>query len=344
MLIPFALSPNIFNFEGLEQAEMEELLLQLNLLKMLIRTKGVVLIDSLGFLKNEIDGFIEDIPNQNIKRRTMEIFTDLAKNSFVEINTKELELEMEQYCRHFFSLLQQVPDIFAIYGNKNCTNFDCITCHSNMHIEKRTNLYYIMQINEEIMKRLVRSSIISINDYPLEDFKNEILKNLILYSKELYIFDNQMIPDIKEQNLEETAFDIKSNYKINLEYWMAYINEINPNLQVYLYLSVKLNQIKIKNEIKNKFIDFKKKLQKQIPSLNLKFRIIEESKEQGNIIITPHQRYFISDKIALSCDRGIDLLDRNHKLRDFNISLVNPKDKVMIKNYLEINSVLVNEK
>ena len=49
-----------------------------------------------------------------------------------------------------------------------------------------------------------------------------------------------------------------------------------------------------------------------------------------------HQRYFSTEKMILSCDRGLDLLKKHENIvRDFNISIVEPSDETELRKVFE---------
>lgn len=345
LFVPFVLSPNIFNFEGLSQTEVEDRLFQLRLLNKIISIKGIILMDSQGFIKNEIKGFIETIENDNIKKSVMALISKLFKSSIFEVDINELDFQIMQYCKYFFSLISTNPDTFAIYGISDCSEFEnCQNCY-NENIMDSKKLYSITEVKtDEFLQLFDVTSVASIDAYNIELLKKNILENIIKYSKELFIFDNQLIPDIEKQNRKEEKFKIAKNYEKNLEYWLEYFNTINPKLRISVFLSIKINQKQILDDIINSFVKFKQDLRKKYSYINLELHTIEENKRTESIVITPHQRYFIFDKIAFSCDRGIDLIDfhRTEELRDFNISLLSQKDRIQILNYLCTHSKIIN--
>lgn len=345
LFVPFVLSPNIFNFEGLSQTEVEDRLFQLRLLNKIISIKGIILMDSQGFIKNEIKGFVETIENDNIKKSVMVIISKLFKNFIFEIDINELDFQIMQYCKYFFSLISTNPDTFAIYGISDCSEFEnCQNCY-NKNIMDSKKLYNITDVKtDEFLQLFDITSVASIDVCSIEMLKKDILNNIIKYSKELFIFDNQLIPDTEKQNRKDEKFKIARNYEKNLEYWLEYFNTINPKLRISVFLSIKINQKQIINDITNSFVKFKQDLRKKYPYINLELRTIEENKRAESIVITPHQRYFIFDKIAFSCDRGIDLIDfhRTKELRDFNISLLSQNDRKQILDYLCTRSKIIN--
>lgn len=345
IFIPFVLSPNVFNFEGLSQTDVEDRLFQLKMLDKIISIKGIMLIDSQGFIKNEIKGFVESIENDNIKKAVITLISKLFNNSIFEVDINELDFQIMQYCKYFFSLISTNPKAIAIYGIPDCSELkNCQKCYKENTMDSK-ELYSITEIKtDKFLQFFDVTSIASINDYDIEKLKKDILENISKYSKELFIFDNQLIPDIEKQNRKDEKFKIARNYEKNLEYWLEYFNTINQKLKISIFLSIKINQNQILDDIINSFVKFKQDLRRKYPYINLELRTIEENKRTESIVITPHQRYFIFDKIAFSCDRGIDLINfsRTKELRDFNISLLSQKDRTDVFNYLCNNSKIIN--
>ena len=345
IFIPFVLSPNVFNFEGLSQTDVEDRLFQLKMLDKIISIKGIMLIDSQGFIKNEIKGFVETIENDNIKKAVITLISKLFNSSIFEVDINELDFQIMQYCKYFFSLISTNPKAIAIYGIPDCSELkNCQKCYKENTRDSK-ELYSITEIKtDKFLKFFDVTSIASINDYDIEKLKKDILENISKYSKELFIFDNQLIPDIEKQNRKDEKFKIARNYEKNLEYWLEYFNTINQKLKISIFLSIKINQNQILDDIINSFVKFKQDLRRKYPYINLELRTIEENKRTESIVITPHQRYFIFDKIAFSCDRGIDLINfsRTKELRDFNISLLSQKDRTDVFNYLCNNSKIIN--
>src|SRR5574344_1962127 len=104
MLIPCVLSPTIFNFHNLNEIEQKLKLNQIILLFRTIQSRGIVLFDDTDFLKSEIIQNINDIDNNNIKKKLKELLKNLYKNfKREEIEVLPSEKSIQEYCRYFAS-------------------------------------------------------------------------------------------------------------------------------------------------------------------------------------------------------------------------------------------------
>lgn len=338
MLIPCVLSPNIFNFNDLNEGEKDNKYYLLKFLLKKILTRGIVLFDDTKFITSEIKAFIDCIDDTDIKKGLKVLLSSIFKSSMKEISVEPISIdEKNQYCKYFISAVTSNVDIYGFFDKDDCCTETCEHC-----LEKLVHLGQFKHLNfvktDEFDNIFDKKSISSVGGCSIEMIKNEIFKNFIKYANELTIYDKQLTPDIQEQNIGAKKFDIPQNYKQNLEYWINYFYELNPSLNIIIYVSIKLNQHNIKRTIQDEFIKFKNKMEGNCADIKISFKYIEEQKSsRAPIVNLLHQRYFATNNIMLACDRGIDLINKQD-IRDFNISVVEKNDEVNLRNYFRANS------
>jgi hypothetical protein len=337
MLIPCVLAPTIFNFDELKDLEQKLKLNQIILLFRTLQSRGIILFDNKDFLISEIKQNILNINNDNIKKQ----LETLLINMYKKFKIKKIEVipsteDIQQYCQYFTSIAIN-NDAFGFFANADCTN-SCTSCLSeNFQFEYFKSLDCFE--SEDFSNIFSKKSFLSTSETDVNDLKQNILKNFIIYANELYIYDKQLTPDIDAQNIGSEKFKIPTNFEYNLKYWLLYFYEINPTLNISIIVSIKEKQANIEKDIIDMFEKFKSEIILQYPDILLNFKYIKKPLSSLHTCVNLlHQRYFCTENAALSCDRGIDLLKRGQTIvRDFHISIVEFSDEIKLKQYFKDN-------
>lgn len=328
MLIPFVILPNLFNEELIDSNAqvIDNLVL---FLKSAIN-RGIVLFDSDNCINTAIYNYIEEFKNQQKKKRYQEIYKFIYKLNRYNITTKDFENDLNPECEKVVSIMRNSSDIICVCGVKDCDK-ECKEC-----LQNELNNNQILEISnvDNIIDRFSRKTFTSVQEYDVDKLHSDIFKNFIKYASEISIYDNQMIPreKIKSSN---SKYQINVNYKYNIELLFSYMLSINPNLTVNLYLIIKQEQYKDSNQIIDSFNVFMQKFRDDYNNSKINtIPIIETCTPKSETKIL-HQRYFISNHIIFSCDRGLDLINpHTKKVRDFNIAIVDKADEKILRYHL----------
>ena len=339
MLIPIVFMPNLFNGNIIKDDSkiIQNLAVLLNQLK----TKGLVIFDSDNCLNAAILNYIEEIEPQSKKVKFQELYMFLKKLKKYSLKVIDIESNLYPECEKVISILKSDSDIICISGAQDNCEQSCHTCIQK-EFESEKSIIDINNANEDFLNAINRMSYTSVNEYDIDKIQKNIFKNIIKYSSEFSIYDNQMIP--KEEiaaNIQN--YKIKPNYEYNIKHLFEYIYSINPNLKINLYLMITQEQHRIRNMIESSFNSLFEDIKAKCKNLNVNLIPIQEvclSDSETKII---HQRYFMSTLITFACDRGLDLIDfRTEKLKDFNISIVDTSDEKILKHHFS-NNLLVNK-
>lgn len=332
MLIPCVISPTIFNFSKFSTDFEQDLKIRnIIFLLNLIKSRGIILFDDNEFLRSEIKQNIDDIKNDNLKKKLKSILVNLFSNFKInQVSINPVSSDILQYCQYFVSLTL-TNNAIGIFCNADCEE-NCETC-----LGEKFTLKYFKTLNwcetEECFDFFNKKSIVSSTEIEADYLKDNVFKNFIKFSKELLIYDKQLTPDNNNQNRGTEQFKIPENFKYNLNYWLKYFYEINPSLDIKIIISIKINQINIKQDIYDSFEQLRKEILLECPNIQLSFKYIKERTLLDKNINFLHQRYFSTEKMILSCDRGLDLLKKHENIvRDFNISIVEPPDEIELRN------------
>jgi len=317
MILPIVLSPSIFNFENLSK---EETLYLFNLLKMLFKNgfgRAIYIFDDKDFISSNILSNINEIKDQNIKLFLIKIIKNILSNQYKKIKSSYTENELEQLCSIFINILQNDSNAYGIYANINsCTDL-CDSCIKKFDTKSQCiniNNYY----DSKLEKCFNTSNLILYKDYKTKDFCEEFIKPIIKYSNKIKIYDRQI------SSINAAGNDIKDNFKHNINFWVKYFYSVNNKIQIEIYTSCK--DAHNKKLITMRLEDIKNSIKSLCANINLKISLIDD-----NI----HERYFCTDLIMFSCDRGIDLINQDNNLYDdIHISIIKSKEGDKIRNLL----------
>lgn len=317
MILPIALSPSIFNFEDLSKEETKHLY---NLLKILFKNgfgRVIYIFDDKDFISSNILSNINDIKDQNIKLFLIKTIKTILSNQYIKVKSSPPENELEQVCNIFINLLQSDSNAYGIYADTNICEESCDNCIKKY--DKKTQCININNYYDSLLgKNINKANFILYKNCSISDFKNNIIKPIIKYSNQIKIYDRQI------SSINNNGNDIKENFKQNIKYWTTYFYDINNNIQIQIYTSCK--DIYNKKLVNTRLKDLENDIKSSCKNINLEFLIIDD-----NI----HERYFYTNLIMFSCDRGIDLIDsRGNLYNDIHISIIKPEEGTNISSIL----------
>lgn len=320
MIVPLVLSPNLFNFQNLTDEQLKNKFLQLKLIFDQNIDRSVYIFDCLDFLlsniKENFNAIKEDDVKLFIKHILVKKITQRKKK--LEINEGKKD-DLEQICNIFIDLVQKGNDIYGLYANVlDCSSLNCTDCIKEYDPNGKC-INIDTYGDTELAKKLNKRSYIIGNDFDVERFKTELIFPIIKYSKLIKIYDKQI------SNLDFRTNDTPENYKRNILYWMNYFYSINNLIEIKIYTSYKDKSNKILLE--SKLQELESLVKEQNPDINFEIRIIEEEN---------HERYYCTDLVFFSCDRGIDLIDSNGALRDdIHINIIDSDESQKINQKLK---------
>ncbi len=338
MLIPFVILPNLFNEELINSDT--QVIDNLALFLKNVKNKGIILFDSDNCIDTAIYNYLAEFKNQQKRKKYQEVYKFIHKLNKFNILTEDFENDLNPVCEKIVSIMKNSSDITCICGVKDCDK-DCKKCLQNALNNTDNQILEINNITDDIIDRLSRTTFTSVQEYDIDKLHNIIFKNFVKYASEISIYDNQMIP-LEKRNINlNSKYQINENYEYNIEHLFRYMFSINPNLTVNLYLIIKQEQYKIRNQIIDSFNIFLQKFRDDYSNAIINtIPIIEVCNSEFETKIL-HQRYFISNHIIFSCDRGLDIINKkNNKVRDFNIAIVDKADAKILKYHLNNKLVI----
>lgn len=338
MLIPFVILPNLFNEELIDSHA--HVIDGFVLFLKSVKNRGIVLFDADNCINTAIYNYLEEFKNQQKKKKYQEIYKFIYKLNRYSISTEDFENNLNPECEKVVSIMKKSSDIICVCGFKDC-NRDCKECLQN-ELNANNQILEIGNITDDIIDSFSRTTFTSVQEYDIDKLHSVIFENFIKYASEISIYDNQMIPceKIKKSN---GGYQINKNYEYNIEHLFRYMLSINPNLKVNLYLIIKQEQFTDQKLIIESFNILVKKFRDDYSNATINtIPIIEECTYKSETKIL-HQRYFISNHIIFSCDRGLDIINPiTNKVRDFNISIVDKADEKILRNHLN-NHLIVSK-
>lgn len=304
MLISLVLLPNIFKLNEPLNAQYCFKYSNLNSLLNIIRRRALIVLDKKGFLQAEISENLYNIENDNIKLELKHLFktieTGYSKKIEVENNYAG---ELNQACGIFISLLNKNGSFNGVFAEaQECSECSCKECITN-----RVSSNLCTNISEfeggVLSEALNKSNIIVNRDCNIDAFKDNIIKPFVENSVSIIIYDEQI------SNLNQNSSDISENFKRNIFYWVDYIYSVNNTISLKFYTTIK--DIGNSIQTKRKLEEISKQIQEKYSKSNFEIKIVHKKL---------HERYFCSDKIIFSCDKGIDIVNNSGELID-NIHL-----------------------
>ncbi|MGK7902482.1 MAG: hypothetical protein AB4352_13895 [Hormoscilla sp.] len=312
MLVPTVLLPSVLTATTDDSDSFGKLLeLLINIEKSRI---GVILVDEHQRLWNYLLQRVNEWP-QAKRTKLQTLLKKVRKNkSFVSVT---LDNKIESNC-----------------SNKHCDSGICIAkqhltkavvarqdCHPcaitqlagssaleivNLDEEKSTEYFYNI---------LGKSDRVFPNGVNLEQFKQEIILPIFRYSKNVKIYDRYVGRSILRRNAK--------NYKSMLE-WLLEVFADNSRQGIFeVYCGFKPKNLSQSDEEKSKAKTKLKQLEAYFQNIYPQFKLIVKDETKGKEFI--HDRYIITDQLAISMGRGIGLLSEELSspedwLLDFNIA------------------------
>lgn len=292
MITPLILFPSIFDFKKeIDTNFVQKYSSLLNLLKQ-ISKHSFVIQDSKGFIATEIREKINNITQQDLRKQLQFLYQTILVNYTKKIKVDNIfEGDLIQTCGILISLLNLDGNYNGIYYNSKCDAIECGSCISkNCKWDNYINLDDLEKT--QFLKELIKLNYIFDESYSIENFKNKFLKYFIENTSKIIIYDEQI------SNLNKNTSDIAENFKFNLEYWIDYFYMINSNITLNFYTTIKDRG----NSIQTKRIlsEFTEKIRRKYNKPDFNIKIVNKKL---------HERYFYSDKLIFSCDKGIDLIN-----------------------------------
>ena len=320
MIIPIMISHSLFDFSGLNDIE---ILTKYNILKLflyLFSKRSLLIRDNKNFIVSNSFESIKDIQDENIKTYLQRMLKNIVLNhSYVIDNINTLEGEIDQCCGIFITLLNSNKNYSGIYSIIQCsTSLSCNDCISQYCTNN--NLINLNELeNNSLFEEINQSNfIVSSDEYDINTFKEKFINSFVMHTKNLIIYDKQI------SSLNKNCSDIADNIKNNLKYWIRYFYSLNDELNLKIITTIKdrANQKQVKQ-----------KLKELIESIKNDIGIIHLTIEFSDINI--HERYFCSDNMLFSCDKGIDMIKDEETLVDnLHLCIIEKKEEFKIKQEL----------
>lgn len=322
MIIPIIISHTLFDFSELNESKVSCKYASLKLFLHLFSKRSLLITDENQFLISNSYACLDEINNENIKMNLKRMLKNIILNHSYRIkNVNTLEGKIEQCCGIFITLLNSDKNYNGIYSIiKSCTNLSCTDCISKYCSNDNLINLDDLEKNELINEINQSSYFVSSEEYDINTFKQKFINPFITYTKNLIIYDKQI------SSLNNNCSDIADNIKINLKYWIKYFYCLNNKLNIKILTYIK--DVANKEQVKRKLEELKDSIKNEIGIKNL---IIEISD------INIHERYFCSDKIIFSCDKGIDIIKNEKTLVDnLHMCIIEKKEESKIRQKLHL--------
>jgi len=304
MLVPTVLLPSVLTANTDDTDSFCKLLeLLINIEKSRI---GVILVDEHQRLWNYLLQRVNEWP-QAKRTKLQTLLKKVRKNkSFVSV-TVDNKIESNCSNKHCDSSICIAKQHLtkAVVARQNChpcaiTQLAGISALEvvNLDEEKSTEYFYgILGKSDRVFPKGVK----------LEQFKQEIILPIFRYSKNVKIYDRYVGRSILENNAEE--------YRSMLEWLLKEFADNSRQGIFEVYCGFKPKNSSERDEARTEL----KQLEADLQKIYSKFNLIVKKERQGKEFM--HDRFMITDKLAISMGRGIGLLSKKDGwLRDFNIA------------------------
>jgi hypothetical protein len=297
-----------------------------------LEKNGVMLLDDTNCIRASL---LQDIPKWPVKfrKKAEVILTALKKkNRFVEVSLKD---EVQATCKNKpcqqcirIATIYSPPAILASQGCNQCAQAQLASIPSVEVVDVAE--YSISNFFESHLKpsdRLLKKA-----EWKQDKFEQEILIPLFRDAKHIKIYDRWVgrsvltHPDIGQ---------LTDNYKLSLEWILeVFLRESRLGVGGIFEVYTGLDTRQLKKADVSTFVaslrqfEFHRKTAQSFP--NFKVIIKEETKDSQ----MPHDRYLITNQVAVSIDRGLDLLLDKRKspyprlIRDVRIDYCSESEKL----------------
>ncbi len=293
-----------------------------------LQETGIVMIDDQNCIKGALYQEIKKLPtNVKYKDKLVKIFKQLKdKNRFSEFSIQGTIPSncQDKPCQYCIKLAEDYLPM-AILTRQNCN-----PC-ANSQLAKQSGIQ-VINVDEYQLDDYF-CSMIKYHDYVYKSgqvrqdkFEQEVLIPLFRDAKHVKIYDRWIGRSILERNSD--------SYELTLEWMLKVFIENSPkhgNFEVYtgfLETDTSIHKVKYaKAELHS--------LKTRLKTKYSKFDLFSK-KEIGNNQL-PHQRYIVTNQVAISLDRGLDLLvEKRNKpyprlLRDVNINYCSEPGKIEVE-------------
>jgi len=314
MLVPTVLLPSVLTANPDDTDSFGKLLeLLINIEKSRI---GVILVNKHQRLWNYLLQRVNEWP-QAKRTKLQTLLKKVRKNKrFVSVKLDdkiESNCSQNKHCNSGICIAKQHLTK-AVVARQDC-HFCAITQLAgiaalevvNLDDEKSTEYFYgILEKSDRVFPKGVE----------LEQFKQEIILPIFRYSKNVKIYDRYVGRSILENNAEE--------YRSMLELLLNAFKDNSLQQGIFeVYCGFKPQNSSERDNARTQL----KRLEADLQKIYSEFNLIVKKERQGKEFM--HDRFMITDKLALSMGRGIGLLSKKDGwLRDFNIAPCSEHGKI----------------
>lgn len=293
-----------------------------------LEKNGVVLVYDTNCIKASL---LQDIPKWPVKfRKKAEVLLKSLKkkNRFVEVLLKD---EVTATCKN--KPCQQCIRIAKIYSPPAIlASQDCIEC-AKAQLESVSSVE-VVDVAEYCVSDFFESHLnlsdrtLSKGEWKQDKFEQEILIPLFRDAKHIKIYDRWIGRSVSNP---PNPGQIADNYKLTIE-WIIDVflresrSEVGRVFEVYSGLDTWKNKANVPT-----FVTELRKFESDIKQSFPNFKLIIKKETQTDQM--PHERYLITNQVAVSIDRGFDLLLDNkipypRPVRDVTVAYCSEPGKI----------------
>lgn len=312
MLVRTVLLPSVFT--AIPENESSLYRVVITLLETLAKN-GLILVDDQECIQKLLIAGIEEWPQKYRKQVKVALKRLNEKNRFVKVYIKNESLLtcINKPCDQCIQIAHDFCPTAVM------TRQECFSC-AEQHL-KLFNTVKVFNISEDSIYDLFPSDYtLKKGEWTQQKFEQNILIPLLRDAKNVKIYDRYIGRSILAPNA--------TKYQLVLEWIIdVFIRErgskLNGVFEVYGGFDIRIRKNEIKSAV-DKLRNLENELQKKYP--NFRLVIKKESKESQ----MPHDRYLITNQVAVSFGRGFDLLyGSSPKLvKDTNIAYCSEPGKI----------------
>ncbi len=269
-----------------------------------LENNGVVLLDDTQCIRASLLQDISKWPVKFRKKAEVLLTTLKKKNRFVEVSLKG---EVQATCKNKpcqqgirIAKIYSPPAILTSQGCNQCAHAQLVLVSSVEVIDLAE--YSVSDLFESHLKSSNR--ILSNGEWNQDKFEQEILIPLFRDAKHIKIYDRW----VGRSAMTNPHGQIADNYKLTLEWILdLFVREsrlgVNGIFEVYTGLDTRRSKPKVPTFVAS-LRSFESDMRKAYSFPNFEVNIKEETQADQ----MPHERYLITNQVAISIDRGFDLL------------------------------------
>lgn len=312
MLVRTVILPSVFT--SISEKETSFYRLVINLL-INLEKNGLILTDEQEYIQKVIISGIGNWPQKYRKQAQVVLKRLKEKNRFVNVSIKnESKLScITKPCNYCINLaLDYCPTAVM-------TRQECYLC-AKKHLEIVNTVKVVDIVEDSISDFFPNDYVLRKGEWTQQKFEQKILIPLLRDAKNVKIYDRYIGRSIFTPS--------STKYKLVLEWILdVFLRERGSKFkgvfEVYGGVGIGIRKNQIPTAV-SKLRDLENELQKKYP--NFQLFIKKENPEKQML----HDRYLITDQVAVSLGRGFNLLDgKNHKLvQDTNINYCSEPGKI----------------